>query len=208
MRTAPAAIPRRDFVARLMAALAGGGWLLRPDASRSETQITAPYLGELRMFAGATPPNGWMLCQGQLLSVATDNVLFQLIGTTYGGDGVSTFGLPDLRGRVPIHQGPSFTIGQMGGVEQVTLAVSQIPSHAHPAGATNAIASTDDPTGMVPARDAAGSPHYAAASDTALSPSCTLATGGSGSHTNVEPYLGINFIIRVDANNSIFPSQT
>jgi microcystin-dependent protein len=205
MMTAPAPIPRRHFVARLAAALTGGAWLLGPGASRSDTQITAPFLGELRMFAGVTPPNGWMFCQGQLLSIAANDTLFQLIGTTYGGDGVSTFGLPDLRGRVPMHAGPGFVQGQMGGVEQVTITVSQLPSHAHPAGATNAIATTTDPSGMLPARDAAGSPHYAAVSDTALA-SSILPTGGSGPHANVQPYLGINFIIRVDANNSIFPS--
>jgi microcystin-dependent protein len=207
MTTAPAPLPRRRFLARLAAAWAAGAWILQPRASRAAIQTTLPYLGELRMFAGPTPPNGWMLCQGQILPITGNDALFNLIGTTYGGDGVSTFGLPDLRGRVPIHVGPGFAQGQVGGSEQVTLTVSQLPSHAHAAGATNTTATTSDPTGMVPARDAAGSPHYAAASDTALASNMSTA-GGSGAHTNVQPYLGIHFIIRVDANNSVFPSQT
>lgn len=207
MTTAPAPLPRRHFLARLAAAVAGGAWLLQPRGSRAATQMTLPYLGELRMFAGPTPPNGWMLCQGQLLPIATNDALFNLIGTTYGGDGVSTFGLPDLRGRAPMHVGPGFALAQTGGSEQVTLTVNQLASHTHAAGAANALATTDDPTGMVPARNAAGAPQYAAASNTALSASSAL-TGGSSAHPNVQPYLGVTFIMRVDANNSIFPSTT
>jgi microcystin-dependent protein len=208
MTSAPASVPRRHFIARLAAGLAGGAWLLQPRASRAATQVTDPFLGELRLFAGTAPPSGWMFCEGQLLSMSTYNSLFQLIGTTYGGDGVSTFALPDLRGRAPMHVGPGFVQAQFGGVEQVTLTVNQIPSHTHAAGAASALASTDDPTGMVPARNPAGTPQYAAASDTALSPSSMQATGGSTAHNNMQPFLAIHFIIRVDANGAIFPSQT
>src|SRR5215467_1311813 len=91
-----------------------------------------PYVGEIRMFGGNFAPAGWMFCEGQLLPISQYDVLFNLIGTTYGGDGQSTFALPDLRGRVPVHQGSGFTIGQLGGTETVTLSVSQMPAHRHP----------------------------------------------------------------------------
>src|SRR5712671_567290 len=94
--------------------------------------MSSPFLGEIRMFAGNFAPAGWMFCEGQLLSIADYDTLFNLIGTTYGGDGQSTFALPDLRGRLPIHQGANFTLAQNGGVEQVTLTLNQIPAHTHP----------------------------------------------------------------------------
>src|SRR5688572_29246764 len=106
-----------------------------------------PFVGEIRMFAGNFAPAGWEFCQGQLIVIAENEALFQLIGTTYGGDGEFTFGLPDLRGRVPIHQGSGFTIGQNGGVEQVTLQTQQIPAHAHTLLATDNLASASVPTG-------------------------------------------------------------
>src|SRR5271169_5400341 len=95
----------------------------------------SPFVGEIRMFGGNFAPNGWMLCQGQLLPISENSALFQLIGTTYGGDGQNTFGLPNLQGRVPVHQGTgggaTFTIGQLGGQETVTLTINQIPIHSH-----------------------------------------------------------------------------
>src|SRR3954465_10565635 len=93
--------------------------------------MAQPYVGEIRMFAGNFAPAGWMFGEGQLLPISENETLFQLIGTTYGGDGQSTFGLPDLRGRIPLHQGNSFQLAQTGGVEEVTLMTSQIPSHSH-----------------------------------------------------------------------------
>ena len=94
--------------------------------------MAQPYVGEIRMFGGNFAPAGWMFCEGQLLPISENETLFQLIGTTYGGDGESTFGLPDLRGRVPIHQGNGFILAETGGAEEVTLTVQQIPSHSHP----------------------------------------------------------------------------
>ena len=94
--------------------------------------MAQPYVGEIRIFAGNFPPAGWMFCEGQLLPISEYETLFNLIGTTYGGDGQSTFGLPDLRGRLPIHQGNGFTLAQTGGVETVNLTMNQIPSHSHP----------------------------------------------------------------------------
>src|SRR4029434_3900498 len=104
--------------------------------------MAQPYVGEIRMFAGNFAPAGWMLCEGQLLPISENETLFQLIGTTYGGDGQSTFALPDLRGRLPMHQGGGFTIGQPGGVETVTLTTQQIPSHTHGLLGSNDIANS------------------------------------------------------------------
>src|SRR5690242_1589019 len=103
--------------------------LQQPDGGRIVAQ---PYVGEIRMFAGNFAPAGWMFCEGQLLPISEYETLFQLIGTTYGGDGQSTFALPDLRGRIPLHQGNSFILAETGGAEQITLTVSQIPAHSHP----------------------------------------------------------------------------
>src|SRR4026207_1030732 len=100
--------------------------------------MAQPYVGEIRMFAGNFAPAGWMFCEGQLLPISENETLFQLIGTTYGGDGESTFALPDLRGRIPIHQGNGFILAETGGVEEVTLTVNQIPTHSHPMLATSA----------------------------------------------------------------------
>src|SRR6266849_818385 len=111
--------------------------------------MSQPYVGEIRMFAGNFAPAGWMFCEGQLLPISEYDSLFNLIGTTYGGDGQSTFALPDLRGRLPIHQGGGFTLAENGGVEQVTLSTGQIPAHRHPYLATTNPASTDSPQGNV-----------------------------------------------------------
>src|SRR5215469_5771053 len=107
--------------------------------------MSQPYIGEIRMFAGNFAPAGWMFCQGQLLSISQYETLFNLIGTTYGGDGQSTFALPDLRGGVPIHQGPGFTLAQSGGSESVTLTANQIPQHTHPFLASSNQASSNRP---------------------------------------------------------------
>jgi microcystin-dependent protein len=154
-----------------------------------------PYTGEIRMFAGNFAPMGWAFCNGQLLPIAENGVLFQLIQTTYGGDGQETFALPDLRGRLPLHQTTGFGMGQIGGVEQVTLTVNQIPSHNHAALASlnNATASTvsGNVTGVVGATQIYREVNPA----TAMSASSMTPTGGSQPHTNMQPYLCINFII-------------
>src|SRR5215208_6499358 len=111
--------------------------------------MAQPYVGEIRMFAGNFAPAGWMFCEGQLLPISENETLFQLIGTTYGGDGQSTFGLPDLRGRIPIHQGNGFILAETGGAEQITLTVPQIPSHSHPALASTSTSASTDPTSNV-----------------------------------------------------------
>lgn len=119
--------------------------------------MAQPYVGEIRMFAGNFAPAGWMFCEGQLLPISENETLFNLIGTTYGGDGQSTFGLPDLRGRIPIHMGNGFTLAQTGGVETVTLTVPQIPAHTH-----TLMASADLATGTAPAGQVFGSSSNAA----------------------------------------------
>src|SRR5438552_9599003 len=107
--------------------------------------MAQPYVGEVRMFAGNFAPAGWMFCEGQLLPISEYETLFNLIGTTYGGDGVSTFALPDLRGRVPLHQGNGFVLAETGGVESVTLTVPQLPAHSHPLLSSQTDATTSDP---------------------------------------------------------------
>ena len=111
--------------------------------------MAQPYVGEIRMFAGNFPPVGWMFCEGQLLPISENETLFQLIGTTYGGDGESTFGLPDLRGRLPMHQGNGHILAETGGAEEITLTVNQIPSHTHPLLASTSPGSAAQPTGNV-----------------------------------------------------------
>src|SRR5881296_1483973 len=111
--------------------------------------MAQPYVGEIRMFGGNFAPAGWMFCEGQLLPISENETLFQLIGTTYGGDGQSTFALPDLRGRLPIHQGSGFILAENGGVESVLLSVQQIPSHNHAFIASTNAASSTDPTNQV-----------------------------------------------------------
>jgi microcystin-dependent protein len=167
--------------------------------------MAQPYVGEIRMFAGNFAPLGWMFCEGQLLPISENDVLFQLIGTTYGGDGEETFALPDLRGRVPIHQGNGFTIGENGGVESVTLTVNQIPSHSHPPIASTDSATSQDPTNSLLAL-AQNSVYYNLPDNPAtMSPSAISPVGGSQPHENFQPYLCVDFIISLFG---IFPSPT
>src|SRR5687767_12491462 len=166
--------------------------------------MAQPYVGEIRMFAGNFAPAGWMFCEGQLLPISENETLFQLIGTTYGGDGQSTFALPDLRGRLPLHQGSGFILAETGGVEEVTLTVQQIPTHSHPMLATNDIPTLNSPQNNLTGQAAAkiyrgGSPSVF------LNPQAVGLTGGSQPHTNFQPYLCINFIISLFG---IFPSPT
>jgi len=169
--------------------------------------MAQPYVGEIRMFAGNFAPAGWMFCEGQLLPISEYETLFNLIGTTYGGDGQSTFALPDLRGRLPLHQGNGFTLAETGGVETVTLTVQQIPAHSHAALATNNAANNTVPTGQVLAAGTvvSTSPYGTDAPRSPLQPSTIGSTGGSQPHDNFQPYLCVDFIISLFG---IFPSQT
>jgi len=170
--------------------------------------MAQPYVGEIRMFGGNFAPAGWMFCEGQLLPISENETLFQLIGTTYGGDGQSTFGLPDLRGRLPIHQGTdsgiSYTLAQNGGVEQVTLTTNQIPVHNHSLIGSLASGNSATPVGFVLAASNVVSIYKAAAPNIQLDPQALTATGGTQPHDNFQPYLCVNFIISLFG---IFPSQ-
>ncbi len=168
--------------------------------------MAQPYVGEIRMFAGNFAPAGWMFCEGQLLPISENETLFQLIGTTYGGDGESTFALPDLRGRIPIHQGNGFILAETGGAEEITLTVSQIPAHSHPMLATQNLANQTDPANLLPGTLVTNVTLYGDdAPFTTLSPSAVSPVGGSQPHTNFQPYLCVDFIISLFG---IFPSPT
>jgi microcystin-dependent protein len=165
--------------------------------------MAQPYVGEIRMFAGNFAPAGWMFCEGQLLPISENETLFNLIGTTYGGDGQSTFGLPDLRGRLPIHQGNGFILAETGGAEEITLTVNQIPAHSHPLLASSGNANSTDPGNNLLSKTVKliyrGGP-----ADQPLSPQAGGPVGGSQPHSNFQPYLCVDFIISLFG---IFPSQ-
>lgn len=155
------------------------------------------FVGEIRLFGGTFAPNGWATCDGQLLPISENDVLFNLIGTTYGGDGQTTFALPDLRGRVPVHKGQQHAIGQSGGSESVTLTVTQLPAHTHPLQASTAVAAASDPSGQVPAATAEATT-FAYGTDapaTTLHPGTVAPAGGSQPHENMQPFLAVQFII-------------
>jgi microcystin-dependent protein len=173
--------------------------------------MAQPYVGEIRMFAGNFAPAGWMFCDGTQLPISENDVLFQLIGTTYGGDGQETFNLPDLRGRVPIHQGTSpgtgstYTIGQQGGSESVTLTTQQIPAHNHNLMATTAVGTQANPGGNLLANSQGPQPYIQENPDANLNQQALAPAGGSQPHENLQPFLGISFIISLFG---IFPPRT
>jgi microcystin-dependent protein len=168
--------------------------------------MAQPYVGEIRMFAGNFAPVGWMFCEGQELLISENDTLFNLIGTTYGGDGQSTFALPDLRGRLPLHQGNGFIVSETGGAEEVTLTVNQIPSHTHSLMAVGDQPGTAvSPAGNLPAQSYNVTPYINAAPTGSFSANAIGPTGGSQPHTNLQPYLCIHFIISLFG---IYPSPT
>jgi microcystin-dependent protein len=173
--------------------------------------MAQPYVGEIRMFAGNFAPNGWMFCEGQTLPISENEVLFQLIGTTYGGDGEETFNLPNLASRVPIHMGTgpdgtTYQMGEMAGTEQETLSTQQIPNHTHPLTASTSAGADASPVGNVLATTGGGiSLYYEGGVDGNMSAQAITPAGGSQPHENTQPFLVINFIISLFG---IFPSQT
>lgn len=160
------------------------------------------FIGEIRIFAGNFPPNGWVFCDGQLMPISENDALFTLIGTTYGGDGQETFGIPDLRSRVPIHQGAgsgsTYVLGENGGVESVTLTIQQMPIHNH-AATFASVGQVQSPANALLASAAstqAGIRIYSTnAANTTMSPNTLSATGGSQPHDNIQPSLAVNFIM-------------
>ncbi len=167
--------------------------------------MAQPYVGEIRMFAGNFAPAGWALCEGQLLPISENETLFNLIGTTYGGDGQSTFALPDLRGRLPVHNGSGFVLAETGGVEEVTLTTNQIPGHTHALAGTTSIASDINPAGRIPAQASTYDPYQTENANSPMAPQSISGIGGSQPHSNFQPYLCLNFIISLFG---IFPSPT
>ena len=167
--------------------------------------MAQPYVGEIRMFAGNFAPAGWMFCEGQLLPISEYETLFNLIGTTYGGDGQSTFALPDLRGRIPLHQGNGFILAETGGAETVTLTVSQIPAHSHPLLCANSVANDPNPANNVLGESSASSLYQSGNPAAAMAAGSIGSVGGSQPHNNFQPYLCVDFIISLFG---IFPSQT
>jgi len=167
--------------------------------------MSQPFVGEIRIFAGNFAPVGWAFCDGQIMPISENETLFNLIGTTYGGDGQSTFALPDLRSRAPIHQGNGFSLAQTGGVENVTLTTNQIPAHSHVPQA--AIGASGNPTDS-PANNVwsgwTGGQFTTQAPSVSLNATAVGTAGGSQPHDNMPPFLVINFIISL---YGIFPTQ-
>jgi microcystin-dependent protein len=171
--------------------------------------MAQPYVGEIRMFGGNFAPVGWGICDGSLQSIAENDTLFNLIGTTYGGDGQTTFALPDLRSRVPVHLGSlsgfTYQLGEPGGVEAVTVNSSQLPSHNHAAGCTDAAGNSATPSGSIPAVNTTALAYGAIPPQVAMNAGIIGNTGGNQPHTNIQPFLCVSFIISFFG---IFPSQT
>lgn len=174
--------------------------------------MSQPYIGEIRMFGGNFAPLGWAFCDGQSLEISQNNVLFSVLGATYGGDGQTTFNLPDLRGRIPLHMGtnPStgttYTLGQKGGSEQVTLTLQQIPAHSHvPVAQGSPDGTANSPSGTVWAGVTAHDFYGAPATASTMNPAAIGTAGGSQPHDNMMPFLAVSFILSL---YGIYPSQT
>ena len=172
--------------------------------------MAQPYVGEIRMFGGNFAPAGWRFCDGSLLPISENEVLFQLIGTTYGGDGQETFQLPDLRGRLPLHMGTgssgtAYQIGESAGVEEVTISTLQMPQHTHALMGSKNNGSQPGPSNNVLASSTVMQPYAVENADAAMAASSVSFIGGSQPHSNLQPYLCVNFIISLFG---IFPSQS
>ena len=167
--------------------------------------MAEPFLSEIRLMSFQFAPKGWALCNGQLLPINQNQALFSLLGTTFGGDGRVNFALPDLRGRVPIHEGNGFILAETGGAEEVTLTVNQIPAHGHALLASARRGDQLNPAGALPAASPSVAPYVNAATTAAFAASAIGPVGGSQPHSNLQPYLCVDFIISLFG---IFPSPT
>lgn len=212
--SAPAArTPRRGFLGAVAGALGLGALATFSRDAAAAPQGSQPYIGEIMLWAGNFAPLGWAFCDGATLPIAQYEALFNLIGTTYGGDGQTTFRLPDLRGRVPLHEGTGpglspYVLGQSGGSENVSLVATQIPAHDHAPAAASAVGATAAPANGVPGRDPAGTLAWTNSPGAAVQPmsgSHISTTGGSQPHTNLRPILALNFVIALEG---IFPSMS
>jgi microcystin-dependent protein len=167
--------------------------------------MSEPFLSEIKLVSFNFAPKGWALCNGQFLPINQNQALFSLLGTQYGGNGQTTFALPDLRGRVPIHVGAGFTLGQNGGETAHTITSSEMPQHLHLLGGSTNTATTDSPTSSVVLGNASIDMYRSPTNLTPMEPGMVSSVGGSQPHSNMQPYLTLNFCI---ALQGIFPSQT
>lgn len=172
--------------------------------------MSDPYLGEIRMFGGNFPPRGWAFCNGMELAISENEALYSLIGTTYGGNGMTTFALPDLQGRLPMHRGRSpvdgntYVIGQKAGTETVTLTTNQMPAHTHLVNANHTNGELFDPANNVWGLSSGYKPYIDAAPTGSMSSSAITPVGGNQPHENMMPFLALNFII---ALVGVYPTQ-
>jgi len=203
---------RRSFIKRILA-FAGVGAVVAAVNPGTASAGADPFLGEIALVPYNFEPRGWAFCDGQLLPIAQNTALFALLGTQFGGNGQTTFALPDLRGRVPLHVGGSgpgpglsaYSVGQTGGAENITLLASQMPSHNHIVNANSANGTSDNPNNAIMGKNASGVPQYSGAlPNAAMAAGMIAAAGGNQPHSNLQPFLGLNYII---ALQGIFPSR-
>jgi microcystin-dependent protein len=171
---------------------------------RAHAQASEPFLGQVLIVSFNFAPRGWVSCNGQILPINQNQALFSLLGTTYGGDGRTTFALPDLRGRVPIGSSDVFPLGLTGGEEEVTLTIGQMPAHSHPLLGQSALGTSANPTGGVWAAQSRLQVYSSASPDSVMGGASISPSGGGAPHDNRSPYLAINYII---ALQGIFPSR-
>lgn len=193
--------------------LAAAANIFVPSKIKADTKSvngSDPFVGEIMKFGGSFAPSGWATCEGQLIQISQNDALFSLLGTIYGGDGRTTFGLPDLRGRVPVHpgNGPGLTpisLGQKGGVENVTLTTNQLPQHSHNLNVNSGGGNSEKPGGNFIASNSEGVKHYSSSTTINANNGSISNFGGGQSHTNMQPYLGIYYCI---ALYGIYPSRS
>lgn len=166
--------------------------------------MSEPFLGEIRTFGFNFAPVGWALCNGQLLSISQNTALFSILGTTYGGDGVNTFGLPQLQSRVPMHAGNGQVLGELSGTENVTLTLPEMPAHSHSAACNSGVGTQASPSGTFWAQDNNGNAPYSNSGGSALSANAISTVGSGQPHSNIAPNLALNFCIALEG---IYPSR-
>lgn len=203
------AMPRRGFLTRTLTLIGGASLLRHVRVAEAQTAVSGPYIGQIMLISWNFPPKGWTFCNGQLLPINQNQALFSLLGTTYGGNGTTSFALPNLQGRVAVHsgQGPGLTVrvrGEVGGETGHILTLAELPAHTHVGRAGVTLASSAIPSpSLVPARNPGHVPQWGPTADTTMAADAIGTTGGSQAHENMQPYLVLNYII---ALQGVFPS--